>query len=395
MARRDERIPGAGCACSAVDYPFLSRTCGIVSFCSKKQKETPILLTLKTKMDSSKIYMKRCLELAGKGLGSVAPNPMVGCVVVLDGKIIGEGYHQQYGQAHAEVNAINSVENKDSLKKATLYVNLEPCSHFGKTPPCADLIIENKIPYVVIGSVDSNPKVSGQGIEKLTKAGVDVKVGVLEEECHKLNKRFFTFYEKKRPYIILKWAQTADGFIDAVRDENNTGKALQISNPDSRKLLHKWRSEEQAIMIGTNTALLDNPQLTVREWQGKNPLRITIDKWLRIPKPFHLFDKSTPTLVFTAANAISETNLEFVKIDFEVSLLPQLLNELFKRNIQSVLVEGGEQLLNSFIFPDIWDEARVFISDKEIGNGVSAPILDINPAFKENVGGNTLLFYFN
>jgi len=338
-------------------------------------------------------YMKRCLDLAVKGLGQVAPNPMVGCVIVNDGEIIAEGYHEQYGQAHAEVNAINAVRNKELLKKATLYVNLEPCSHFGKTPPCADLIIEYKIPYVVIGSIDSNNLVSGKGIEKLAKAGIDVKVGILEEECKKLNKRFFTYHEKKRPYIILKWAQTADGFIDAKRNEENTSRPIQISNSDSKKLLHLWRSQEQAVMIGTNTALLDNPQLTVREVKGKNPLRITVDKWLRIPRQFNLFDKSTPTLIFTSVDEPSSNNLEFVKIDFEKPIIPQVLDELYKRNIQSLLVEGGELLLNSFIDADLWDSARVFISDKKLGKGVNAPVLKQNPVVRENISGDKLLFY--
>ncbi|MBA3705452.1 MAG: bifunctional diaminohydroxyphosphoribosylaminopyrimidine deaminase/5-amino-6-(5-phosphoribosylamino)uracil reductase RibD, partial [Bacteroidetes bacterium] len=204
-------------------------------------------------MSINETYMKRCLELAEKGLGSVAPNPLVGCVIVYKEKIIGEGYHQEFGKAHAEVNAINSVLNKELLKNATLYINLEPCSHFGKTPPCADLIIKHKIPYVVIGSIDTNALISGGGIEKLLKAGIDVKLGILEEECKKLNKRFFTFHEKSRPYIILKWAQSADGFIDMKRSESTSGKPLQISNSDSKKLLHQWRSEEQSIMVGTNT----------------------------------------------------------------------------------------------------------------------------------------------
>jgi diaminohydroxyphosphoribosylaminopyrimidine deaminase / 5-amino-6-(5-phosphoribosylamino)uracil reductase len=339
--------------------------------------------------------MKRCLELAVKGLGSAAPNPMVGSVIVYDGKIIGEGYHRKYGEAHAEVNAISSVTDKELLKKATLYVNLEPCSHFGKTPPCADLIIEHKIPNVVIGSIDSNSLVSGKGIEKLIQAGIDVRTGVLEEECKKLNKRFFTYHEKKRPYIILKWAQTADGFIDSKRNEENTSKPIQISNSDSKKLLHLWRSQEQAIMIGTNTALLDNPQLTVREVKGKNPLRITVDKWLRIPKQFNLFDKSTPTMIFTSVEAPSETNLEFIRIDFEKKVIPQILEELYKRNIHSVMVEGGELLLNSFIDENFWDSARVFISDKTIGKGVSAPVLKKQPVVKENISGDKLLFYVN
>ena len=344
-------------------------------------------------MSTQEKYMKRCLELAVKGLGHVAPNPMVGCVIVYEDEIIGEGYHEQYGQAHAEVNAINSVKNKDLLKKSTLYVNLEPCSHFGKTPPCADLITEHKIPYVVIGSMDTNSLVSGRGIEKLAKAGIEVKVGILEEECKKLNKRFFTFHEKKRPYIILKWAQTADGFIDVKRKEESTSKPIQISNSDSKKLLHLWRSQEQAIVIGTNTALLDNPQLTVREVDGKNPLRITVDKWLRIPRDFHLFDQSTPTIIFTSVEEPSKSNLEYIKIDFEKPVIPEILDELYKRNIHSLMVEGGELFLNSFIDEGLWDAARVFISEKELGKGVSAPILKQNPVVRENISGDKLLFY--
>ncbi len=339
--------------------------------------------------------MKRCLQLAVKGLGTVAPNPMVGCVIVENGKIIGEGYHQQFGQAHAEVNAINAVADKSLLKRATLYVNLEPCSHFGKTPPCADFIIENKIPNVVIGNMDTNSLVSGKGIARLTNAGVNVKTDIMEEECRQLNCRFFTFQEQKRPYILLKWAQTKDGFIDANRTENSTQKALQISHPASRTLLHQWRSQEQAIMIGTTTALLDNPELTVREVEGNNPLRITIDKWLRIPKEYHLLDGSTPTLVFTAVDTPSVHHLEYVKIDFAQPVVLQIINELYKRNIQSLLVEGGEQLLNSFIETNCWDEARVFISEKIIGKGVPAPVLKLFPLRKENSGTDELRIYKN
>ncbi len=346
-------------------------------------------------MNNHELFMNRCLELALKGLGNVSPNPMVGCVIVVDDKIIAEGHHQEYGKAHAEVNAIAKVTDKELLKKATLYVNLEPCAHFGKTPPCADLIVENKIPHVVIGSVDSNSLVSGKGIEKLKKAGIKVETGILEAECKKLNIRFFTFHEKKRPYVILKWAETMDGFIDADRTENNTQKALQVSNAASKKLVHQWRSQEQAIMVGTNTALLDNPQLTVRDVEGKNPLRITIDKWLRIPKKNNLFDQSTPTLVFTAADAVSENNLEFVKIDFEAPVVPQLMNELYKRNILSLLVEGGEQLLTSFIKADSWDEARVFVAIKKAGKGVKAPVMNEQPVRTENSSGDRLLWFEN
>lgn len=346
-------------------------------------------------MNSHEKHMKRCLELAVKGLGNVAPNPMVGCVIVYNGEVIGEGYHQKYGEAHAEVNAINAIIDKELLKNSTLYVNLEPCSHFGKTPPCADLIIKYKIPRVVIGTIDSNILVAGNGIEKLKASGVEVTIGMLEADCKKLNKRFFTFQEKKRPYVILKWAQTTDGFIDVKRHEESTNKPIQISNSDSKKLLHLWRSQEQAIMIGTNTALLDNPQLTVREVKGKNPLRITIDKWLRIPKHFYLFDHTTPTLVFTASDEPAQINLDFVKIDFEQPIIPQVLNELYKRNIQSLIVEGGEYILNSFIDANLWDSARVFISEKKLEKGVHAPVLKQEPVVKENISGDKLLFYVN
>ena len=339
--------------------------------------------------------MNSCIQLAALSLGIVAPNPMVGCVIVVDDKIIGEGYHQSYGEAHAEVNAINSIADKELLNKATLYVNLEPCSHFGKTPPCADLIIQYKIPKVVIGSLDSNSLVSGKGIDKLNAAGITVKVGVLEEQCRELNKRFYTFYEKKRPYVILKWAQTTDNFIDNIRDENDCKKPLTISNDETRKIVHQWRSEEQAIMVGSNTALLDNPKLTVREVAGKNPLRITIDKWNRIPKDYFLFDKTVPTLIFSNEIVHSEHNLEYVKIDFEKDVIAQMMHELYFRNIQSLILEGGSQLLNSFINTDNWDEARVIVSKQAINKGVKAPVLDKEPIKKENILGDTLFWYLS
>ena len=339
-------------------------------------------------------YILRCLDLAAKGLGNVAPNPMVGCVIVLDDKIIGEGYHQQYGEAHAEVNAIDSIENKELLKKATLYVNLEPCAHFGKTPPCADLIIQHQIPFVVIGAIDSNEKVSGKGIEKLKNAGVDVTSGILQKECKQLNKRFFTYHEKKRPYIILKWAQTIDGFIDENRSIDQ--KPLQITNEASNKLSHLWRSQEQAIMVGKNTALLDNPKLTVRNnITGKNPLRIVTDRNLSLPKDYFLLDKSTETIVFTAAEVVSEKNLEYVKLNFDEPLIPQLLNCLWEKNIQSILIEGGTQLLNSFITNNCWDEARAFIAQINIKDGVNAPSLELHPNVIKDISGDKLLTYFN
>jgi diaminohydroxyphosphoribosylaminopyrimidine deaminase/5-amino-6-(5-phosphoribosylamino)uracil reductase len=354
----------------------------------------PNLLTLFLQMSEHDIYMQRCLQLAKNGLGAVAPNPMVGSVIVCNQKIIGEGYHQLYGQAHAEVNAINSVENKELLKQATLYVNLEPCSHFGKTPPCADLIIKYKIPRVVIGTVDYNSVVNGKGIEKLIKAGADVVVGVLEEECRDLNKRFFTFHQKKRPYIILKWAQTADGFIDNKRIDN-TQPPLQISGSESKKIVHQWRSQEQAIMVGTNTVLLDNPQLTVREHLGSNPLRVCIDRNGIIPENYHIMDLSVPTLVFTSVNKTSKNNLEFIQINFEKNVISQILKELYNRNIQSLIVEGGEQLLTSFIAKKTWDEARVFVSSKTIQEGVKAPIIDKTPIAEQIYFEDKLLSFIN
>lgn len=339
--------------------------------------------------------MNRCIELALKGERNVSPNPMVGSVIVLDGNVIGEGYHTLYGQAHAEVNAVNSVADQKLLKKATLYVNLEPCSHHGKTPPCADLIIEKGFKEVIIGTVDPNPLVCGKGIEKLKNAGIAVMYGINEAACRELNRRFFTFQEKKRPYVILKWAQTADGFIDTKRTEGSDAKPLQISGEASRKLLHQWRSEEQAIMVGTNTALLDNPRLTVREVEGKNPIRITIDKWLRIPKHFHLFDGSVPTLVFTGLRETSSTNLEYIQIDAEKDIVPQVLDVLYQKNIRSVLVEGGEQLLTGFLKYGSWDEARVFQSQQKLLKGVSAPALSMAGKEETAVGADILKVYRN
>lgn len=338
--------------------------------------------------------MQRCLDLAKQGLGNVAPNPMVGCVIVHKGEIIGEGYHEKYGEAHAEVNAINSVKDQSLLSSSTLYVNLEPCAHYGKTPPCADLIVSKKIKYVVIGSIDKNVLVSGKGIEKIIKAGVDVKTGVLEDECKELNKRFFTFHEKKRPYIILKWAQTDDGFIDHNRNLQQNFP-LNISSIESKKLSHKWRSEEQAIIVGTNTALKDNPKLTVRNVKGKNPLRILIDKDLKIPKDFYLLDNSTETIVFTGISKEKKSKTLYIKIDLNSDIIPQILNELYKKEIQSVIVEGGEKLLNSFIKSGLWDEARVFTSPEKISAGISAPLLNIKPVSVERIGNDELKFYRN
>ena len=361
-------------------------------------------------MNFDEKYLLRCLELAKNGLGNVAPNPMVGCVIVHDNKIIGEGYHQEYGKAHAEVNAILSVKNKSLLQKSTLYVNLEPCSHFGKTPPCANLIVEHNISRVVIGCVDSFSEVSGKGIEKLKNAGVDVVVGVLEKESLELNKRFFTFHNKKRPYVILKWAKTKDGFIDLERSnqkevERNeiAGQARNdetkndnwITSPLSKQLVHKWRSEEAAIMVGTNTALNDNPQLNVREWKGKNPVRVVIDLHDRLPQTLHLFDKNTSTIIFSLSKQEEENNLTFVKIKDSKNLLVEVLNELYKRNIQSIIIEGGATLLQSFIDQNLWDEARVFIGNKTFVNGLKAPKIKGKLVTEEYIDVDNLKWVMN
>ncbi|MEQ1678170.1 MAG: bifunctional diaminohydroxyphosphoribosylaminopyrimidine deaminase/5-amino-6-(5-phosphoribosylamino)uracil reductase RibD, partial [Chitinophagaceae bacterium] len=321
-------------------------------------------------------YIHRCLELACLGAGYVAPNPMVGAVLVYNDTIIGEGWHQQYGQAHAEVNCINQAIDSghaDKLSVSTLYVSLEPCAHFGKTPPCSDLIIKYKLPQVVIGCRDPFDEVNGKGIEKLQAAGVNVNLasGELEKECEELNKRFFTFHTKKRPYIVLKWAQTGDGKIAAAN-----GQRLMISNEFSNRLVHKWRSEEAAILVGTNTALLDDPSLTTRVWPGPSPARLVLDMNLRLPAMLQLFNGKVRTIVFNGIKDETDGNLSYCKIKKDKSIVRQLLQKLHTHNIQSVLVEGGAALLQSFIDEGLWDEARV-INNSEliINNGLKAPVL--------------------
>lgn len=346
-------------------------------------------------MTNDEKYIKRCIEIAGMGLGNVAPNPLVGSVIVYDDKIIGEGYHQNFGGPHAEVNAILSAEKKNSslLTKSTLYVNLEPCCHFGKTPPCTDLIILKKIPRVVIGCLDSFDKVSGKGIEKLKSSGCEVKTNILEKESRILNQRFFTFHEKKRPYIILKWAQTKDGFIAG--KNSGLGNKSKISGNTAQILLHKWRSEEQAIMVGTNTARFDNPKLNVRNWTGISPLRIVIDKNLRLPSKLYLFDQTLPTLVFTAKKKKSQNNLIFSLFDFSKNIIPRILEKLYLMNIQSVIIEGGTILLSSFIREGIWDEARVFTSNINFLSGIKGPLFQGKMISKEKIGGDELSIYIN
>jgi diaminohydroxyphosphoribosylaminopyrimidine deaminase/5-amino-6-(5-phosphoribosylamino)uracil reductase len=338
---------------------------------------------------SHESYMQRALQLATLGMGKVAPNPMVGCVIVYENKIIGEGWHKAYGQAHAEVNAIDSVIDQSILPQSTFYVTLEPCSHYGKTPPCADLLVSKKVGKVVIACTDSNPLVAGKGFRKLQEAGIPVEVGILEKEARRLNKRFFTFMEKKRPYIVLKWAQTEDGFI-ARKDYSSRW----ISNEHSRTLVHQWRSQEQAVMVGTRTALYDNPQLNVRQWTGKNPIRIFIDKNLQIPTNYHLFDRSQPTICYNLYKNETLENLIFVKLDTDF-FLENLLQDLYERKVQSVLVEGGSLLLESFIEKNLWDEARVFVGNTCFGEGIKAPKMLFLPQKQQEIFGDKLLYYEN
>ena len=343
-------------------------------------------------------YIKRCLELAKNGIGTVRPNPSVGAVVVFNDKIIGEGYTSPYGGNHAEVNAINSVKDKTLLKKATIYVTLEPCAHFGKTPPCADLIIKHQIANVVIGCIDTNSLVAGKGIKRLKKAGINVIVGVLEEQCKKQHKRFFTVQNKKRPYIILKWAETADGFVAPLK--RDAQKPVWISNPYSQQLVHKWRSEEQAILIGTNTVIADNPSLTVRNWAGNNPVRIILDSKNRIPLNLTVFDGKVKTIVITdkkqEVKEISEVKYEY--IDFSSRVAKQICEVLQKHKIQSVLIEGGTETLQTFINANLWDEVRVFVGETTFVNGVVAPSLKgVSDTLKtkENIKGDVLKIYIN
>ncbi len=318
--------------------------------------------------------MQRCLELAKLGAGFVAPNPMVGAVLVCDDKIIGEGWHQQYGQAHAEVNCIASVRKEDEelISQSTLYVSLEPCAHFGKTPPCADLIIKHKIPKVVIGCRDPFKEVDGKGIEKLKAAGVEVEMAdrLLGYECKKINKRFFTFHTEQRPYVSLKWSQTGDGKMAAGNSER-----LLISNEYSNRLVHQWRSEAAAILIGTNTALLDNPELTTRLWPGNSPVRLVVDMNLRLPASLKIFNGEVRTIVFNSVKQEEKDNLLFYKLEKNKSLITQMMTALYQLKIQSVLVEGGAKLLQSFIDDGLWDEVRVINNSALIiNNGLTAPV---------------------
>lgn len=340
--------------------------------------------------------MQRCIELALLGAGSVSPNPMVGSVIVYNNKIIGEGYHQKYGEAHAEVNAINDALQKNPnavelLKESTIYVSLEPCAHYGKTPPCSDLIIEHEIPTVVIGCRDPFDQVNGKGIEKLQNAGITVIEGIFANDCLDINKRFFTRVQKQRPYIILKWAQTANGFFAPIN-----GTKQWITSETSKALVHKWRSEEDAVLVGKNTALIDNPELNVREWQGRNPIRIVIDRNLELPNQLHLFDQSQKTIVFNAHETDIAKNITYLELEDFDTLLPQLIAyQLYLLDIQSLIIEGGAKTLDLFIKTNLWDEARVFSGPNDWETGIPAPQISGKLLIEQAVDSDLLRIYRN
>ncbi len=342
--------------------------------------------------------MLRCIQLAKKGVGTTYPNPLVGSVVIYNNKIIGEGWHYQSGMPHAEVNAINNVIDKSLLKKATIYVSLEPCSHFGKTPSCADLIIEKGIKNVVIGSIDPNPKVAGKGMIRLKESGCNVIEGILKKECDELNKRFFTFHKKKRPYIILKWAKTKDGFIAPLHKDKK--KPVWITNKQSRQLVHKWRAEEQAILVGTQTVLVDNPSLTTRDWQGKSPVRIIIDRTLKIPENSSVLDGSVKTVIITEKEVENKNNLtqkafEVETLNFSDEISSQICDLIYGYTIHSVIIEGGAKTLQTFIDSNFWDEARVFTGNSIFNEGTKAPVFSRKIVSEEIIKGDILRFYKN
>jgi len=350
-------------------------------------------------VNKDELFIQRCIELALNGAGYVSPNPLVGAIIVHNEKIIGEGWHKKFGESHAEVNAINSVEDKNILSASTLYVNLEPCCHQGKTPACCDLIIKNRFQKVVVGMTDPFEKVLGEGVKKLRAAGIEVVENILQKKCEELNKRFITFHAKKRPYIILKWTQTLDGFIapdiskmSAEEFENKrhiTGFVVQ-------KLVHKWRSEEDAILVGTNTAMHDNPALNVRSWNGKNPARIIIDRNLRLPRSLKIFDQTQPTIIFNYRKKDStQSNLNFISIDFTKDISSQIIEKLFSLNIQSLIIEGGTKTLETFINSGLWDEAQLFISPKILCDGIKAPTISGKIIHQNKIDGVRLTIYSN
>jgi diaminohydroxyphosphoribosylaminopyrimidine deaminase/5-amino-6-(5-phosphoribosylamino)uracil reductase len=343
-------------------------------------------------MQQHEIYMQRCIALAEKGLGSVAPNPMVGAVLVHEGRIIGEGFHEKYGEAHAEVNCLQSVkaEDRNLIASSTLYVSLEPCSHYGKTPPCSLLILENNIPKIAIGAKDPFEEVNGKGIEQLRNAGREVIVGILEKECQWQNRRFNTFHLEHRPYIILKWAESEDGFIAPIGNMQ-----YWLTNDFSKQLVHRWRTEEPAIMVGYNTVMADNPQLTARLWKGKNPVRVVVDQHCTLPKTQQIFSAEGELLLFNALHEEQVENVSYCKINFTQSIIPQVLQVLYKKGIQSVIIEGGQKILNLFIEANLWDEARVFKTQVQLLNGIEAPTLLLPPTQEENIDTDQLVTYYN
>jgi len=336
--------------------------------------------------------MNKCLELALKGKGNVAPNPMVGSVIVHKDEIIGEGYHKEYGKAHAEVNAISSVKNKNLLKESVLYVNLEPCSHYGKTPPCSDLIIENKIPHVVIGAIDDHEKVSGKGVEKLKKAGVKVEINILKDQCIDLNKRFYKFHNKGIPYVILKWAESADGFISRSFEDIQNGKSNWITGEESKKYVHQQRGTEQAILVGKNTVINDNPSLTTRLVEGKNPLRIILSNIPLENDALTVLSDEMPTINFNSQLNKVKGNKEWISFDGDIL---SVLKELRKRDIQSLIVEGGTQTINQFIASNLWDEAYNFVGEVAFETGIKAPQLNAKILFTNKIGNDTLKVFIN
>lgn len=344
-------------------------------------------------MNKDEFYIKRCIQLAKNGLGTTYPNPLVGSVIVHNDKIIGEGWHYQSGKPHAEVNAVKSVKDKSLLAESTIYVSLEPCSHHGKTPPCSDLIIENGIKKVVIGTIDPFAKVAGRGIQKLINAGCDVKVGILEDECNQLNKRFFTFHTAQRPYIILKWAETADGFI--APNNQADGDPIWITNRHAKQLVHKWRTEEQAIMVGSNTVIKDNPRLTARLWHGQNPVRVALDRKGRIADEANLLKPEAETIIFTTEDNFRSKKDHITYSKVEKDIIPSICKQLYNQEIQSIIIEGGSTLLQAFIDQNIWDEARVFKAPITFETGIKGPNFNRKIKKSKQIDNNTITYYTN
>lgn len=338
-------------------------------------------------MNNDELYIKRCIELARKALGKTYPNPLVGSVIVHNGKIIGEGYHHKAGENHAEINAINSVKNKDLIPESTIYVSLEPCAHYGKTPPCALKIRELGFKKVVIGAMDSHDKVNGKGKKIIQEAGIEAVSGILEKECIELNKRFFTYHEKKRPYIILKWAESGDGFLD------KDFKPTAVSNSLVNQFVHQLRADEHAILVGTQTALNDNPSLTVRNAKGVNPVRILIDFYLKVPAHFNIYNNDSKTLVLNSLKEGIENHIQFIKINKD-DFLPELMKALYKEQIQSIIIEGGRFTLQQFIDVSLWDEAIVIKNENlKLENGTKAPVFNYTADRLENFRDNIVSFY--